>query len=234
MEDDYAGAGAGMIAASAATPGGAASVFYKAMSLGGGGGDGLPVWTWSQMVRQIGAKEVVERITNQMTNLGIVAALCLTMTMACLLEPPSPADGSDEDDYHTSRQVYGAFFAISTFCLAAATLLSVTVLIQLNTIRWDDANLIAALERNNCQNVVSVWSFQFFNIGIIFGIMGFNTTVWIVYHVAVFWVSVASTILIVGIGALAFAYNVADAFMHTWKRDLRGEFGCQNGIQKGD
>ena len=44
----------------------------------------------------------------------------------------------------------------------------------------------------------------------------------------------ASTILIVGIGALAFAYNVADAFMHTWQRDLRGEFGCQNGIQKGD
>ena len=27
-----------------------------------------------------------------------------------------------------------------------------------------------------------------------------------------------------------FAYYVADAFMHTWKRDLKGEFGCQNGI----
>ena len=85
MEVDYAGAGAGigdgLISAPAATPGGAASVFYKAMSHGGGGGDDLPVWSWSQMVRQIGAKDVVERIANQMTNLGIVAALCLTMTM---------------------------------------------------------------------------------------------------------------------------------------------------------
>ena len=99
------------------------------------------------MVRQIGAKEVVERIVNQMETLGIVSALCLTMTMACLLAPPSPPDDADDDaDYNTARQVYGAFFAIATFCLAAATVLSVTILIQLNTIRWEEQNLIAALE----------------------------------------------------------------------------------------
>lgn len=204
---------------------GSANFFYKAMGMAAG--EETPAWTWAQMVKQIGAPQVIERLNSQMTNLGIVSALCLTMTMAALQEPPS----DEEDEYKTALQVYGSLFAVSTFCLAGATLLSVTILIQLNTIRWDDANLIEALECKNSQNVISVWSFQFFNIGILCAMGGFNATIWILYDRVVFWVAIGSTVLITGFGSLYFAYIVAAAMMSTWKKDQKGEFGVPKGIE---
>lgn len=114
-----------------------------------------------------------------------MSALLLTLTVDALLNPPSSTSENDVT-------AYGCLFAASTFFLAAGMLLSVTVMIQLNTIKWDTVHLTEALTKKGAQNVISVWSFQFFNIGVFLCIAGFNMAVWIVYDRTVFWVSIGT------------------------------------------
>eukprot|EP00041_Stephanoeca_diplocostata_P021657 m.507415 g.507415 ORF g.507415 m.507415 type:complete len:278 (-) comp21880_c2_seq2:2033-2866(-) len=189
-------------------------LFYRAMAFDCFSGDEVPlVWTWSEMCRDIGAEPAVERINSMMTQLGVMSALLLTLTVDALLNPPSSTSENDVT-------VYGCLFASSTFFLAAGMLLSVTVMIQLNTIKWDTMHLTEALTKKGAQNVISVWSFQFFNIGVFLCIAGFNMAVWIVYDRVVFWVSIGCTAGPM-IGSIYFGANVASAMMSTWKDSKR-------------
>jgi len=192
-------------------------------------GDDALAWTWSDMVMEVGAKETVDRINNMVSNVALVAALVITLTVPALMAIPVPIEGSTRYDemynqttgeavwaYEVAVIVYGTLFGLSTLSLAGSIILCVTVLVQLNAVRWDVPHLVAALKKNDCQTVISVWCFQFFNLGVILCLAGVMTSIWILYPILVFWVNV---------GWISFSFSIsiwkgsqfAGAFMTTWK-----------------
>jgi len=190
------------------------------------------VWTWADMCLEVGAEETISRITGMVTNLAMVAALVTTLTVAAQVAIPVPVEGSHRhsvlveengtltEAYEKAIQAYGLLFGSATMCLASSMVLCITVLIQLNTVKWDVPHLVAALQMDNAQSVISIWCFQFFNIGTVLTLGGILTSLWVLYEPWVFYS---------GCGALALSFLfsmykgavLANAFMQTWKAGKR-------------
>lgn len=64
-----------------------------------------------------------------------------------MLNPPAV----DPDEYETELKFYGSFWVIATFFTAASMMLSVTIVVQLVTIKYDSKSVSTALGRNNAQ-----------------------------------------------------------------------------------
>eukprot|EP00041_Stephanoeca_diplocostata_P034227 m.1152475 g.1152475 ORF g.1152475 m.1152475 type:complete len:252 (+) comp24484_c0_seq5:171-926(+) len=169
-------------------------------------------WSWVRVCLRIGGPKTAQRIQDSMLTIGLAAAIFLTFQVDSMLNPPSV----DPEEYETALKFYGCFWVIATFFTAASMMLSVTIVVQLVTIKYDSKSVSTALARNNAQHVISFWTYFFFYIGAAAMCAGLFTALWMQYARKVFWIilGIASVIFA---GLMYFQSNMDRAMQYSWK-----------------